>query len=212
MTIERSVALNGPRVVKVWPWAVLVGFVALPPSVLVHELGHICSYLAFGFKSPTLHYASSGFAREPEFWSLVRAGNLAAAGEIADVTRAGLSALSGLLISYLIVAIGLWRLNRSGAPVFFAVAVSSAVRFPLVLLLFILGRAEHTDEAHVAQTLGVPDTILFALGGAALLVATVGGARLLVRQRRGQLVLPVLIGVVAGTVFWMGFLGPLVLP
>jgi hypothetical protein len=192
--------------------ALLLAIAIVPFSVLAHELAHHFSDSAFGFENPTLHYASSGFAREPEFWALVRAGDLAAAGDIAQVTHAGVSALSGLVISYLFVGLGLWGLARSGAVAFLALAMSSAARFPLVLLLYAIGRFEHTDEAHVAQALGVPEAALVGAGVIALLAATLGGAALLRRSGRRRLVLPTLVGVALGTVLWMGLLGPLVLP
>ena len=88
--------------------ALLLSIVIVPLSVVCHELGHFFSDIAFGFDSPTLHYASSGFARESEFWAMVRAGDLAAASEIARVTHAGISSALGLLISYLLVGMGLW--------------------------------------------------------------------------------------------------------
>ncbi len=192
--------------------ALAIAIVVVPVSVIGHELGHFLSELAFGFESPTLHYASTGFARESEFWVFVRRGDVAAASAIADVTHAVVSSALGPLTSYALVAAGLWGLARRGAAVFLALAMSSAARFAPVLLLFALGRAEHTDEAHVSRALDVPPAVLVAAAILALLAATIGGAVLTTRRGRGRLVLPTVIGVVIGTVLWMGVLGPIVLP
>jgi hypothetical protein len=186
--------------------------VVVPSTILLHEVGHVFGYLVFGFKSLTLHYASSSFAGEREFWSLLRAGDPGAANRIAGVTQAGLSALFGLVVSYLIVVIGLWGLTRFRAVVFLGFAAGSAARFPLVIFLVLLGRSEHTDEAHVAQALGVPQALLSVLGVLAFLAAAVGGAFLLGRRGRGRDIAPAFAGVIAGTVLWMGLIGRHVLP
>jgi hypothetical protein len=93
-----------------------------------------------------------------------------------------------------------------------AIALGSAARFPLVLLLYALGRAEHTDEAHVSQALGVPLALMFGIGAAFLVTVTVAGWRILQHRREAHVALPLFAGVVAGTVLWIGIIGPAVLP
>jgi hypothetical protein len=190
----------------------MVATTLLPVAVLAHELGHFLSDLAFGFEGASLHYAYSGFAGEQEFWRLVRAGNLAAAADIASIRHVGISALNGLLVTYALIALGLRMAARRSFLVPLAIALGSAARLPLVLLLSALGRAEHTDEAHVAQALGVPEALAFAASGLALLAAVIGGWHILSRHGHKRLIAPMFAGVVAGTVLWTGVIGPLVLP
>jgi hypothetical protein len=191
---------------------VCIAVALVPVAVQLHELAHFVTDLAFGHPDPALHYASAGFAGEQEFWSLVRRGEWAAANQIVNVRHAGISALSGLLVSYLLIGAGVWRATRASPVLPLAIALGSAARFPLVLLLYAFGRAEHTDEAHVSQALGVPLPLMFGIAAAALLAATVAGWRILRRRSGTRLVLPLFAGVVAGTVLWIGIVGPAVLP
>ena len=212
MSEEGRSNLEGSTHVRQWLAIAVMCAAIVPLAILLHELGHAFGYWAFHFKSPTLHYASSSFAGEREFWTQLREGDAGAASRIAGVTQAGLSASFGVVISYLLVTVGLWGLGRFKAVAFLGLAMSSAARFPLVFILVVLGRSEHTDEAHVALALGVPEVLLTVLGIFALISATVGGGVLLARQGRRWLIVPTAIGVIAGTTLWMGVIGPHVLP
>jgi hypothetical protein len=195
-----------------WLIAAVMGLVAVPAAVVLHEAGHVAGFQAFGLDAPSLHYAYSGFAGQRDFWDLLREGDRAGAARLAPVVPAGLSTLFGLIVSYAMIALGTWGVAQFHSAAFVAVALSAAARFPPVLVLALLGRAEHTDEAHLSLTLGVPPAAPIVLGLAALGVATVGIGWLLRRRGRTHLMAPALLGVVAGTGVWMGWLGRAVLP
>jgi hypothetical protein len=191
--------------------ALVVAALAVPPAVLLHEAGHYWTDRAFGVES-SIHYASTGFPDEAEFWKLVRAGNHEGASKIADVRGAGWSALAGLLVSYGMIGLGVWGVRRSGRLACLVLASAPAMRFPLVLPLALLGRSEHTDEAHVADALGVPPGLLWSVGLLLLLAATVGVWGPLDGRGRARLVSAVWAGLAVGTVAWLGVLGPAMLP
>ncbi len=191
---------------------VVVAAAMIPVAVLSHELGHLSGYFAFGFPSPVLHYGSSSFEGESEFWGALRDGDTAAANARVDVRAAGLCAAFGLLVSYITIGLGLLAFRRFGDMSALCLAVAAAARFPLILVLALLGRAEHTDEAHVAQALGLPFLALVMLAVAALCLATIGSYRILPAANRGKLLAAILVGAAIGTITWLGLVGPLVLP
>jgi hypothetical protein len=198
-------ALRGFLTAAIW------GVLLTPVMVLVHELGHLAILWAGGVDSLTLSYSSSGFPGQPEFWRLLRAGNNAAAAHIAPIGVVGASDVAGLVVSYASALGFLAGSIRRGSAIMLALSVAAAARFPLVLLLFGMGRSEHTDEAHAALTLGIPVQIMVFLG----LLVTVSvsafgvGVR---RERRVALFTGAVLGVVVGVVLWLGHVGPAVLP
>ena len=195
-------------------WVRVAGIAALlvPVAVLSHEAGHLAGYFAFNFPLPVLHYGSAGFQGEPDFWIAIRAGDLEAARQVGDIWAAGVSALWGLLVSYSLIVIGLAGLHFRGSVVLASLAVATAARFPLILLLVTLGRAEHTDEAHVTQALGVPFAIMAILAGVFLVASVVGVYQIQKSAEREPVTTTIVAGVVLGVVAWMAWLGPLILP
>lgn len=98
----------------------------------------------------------------------------------------------------------------SGSSVGFA----SAVRFVPVGIFLIRGAAEHTDEAHVAQALSAPPLLpaLILLGIVLAAVSIITVVRSLPVTDRRALLIDLVGGVIAGTVVWMGLVGPAMLP
>lgn len=192
-------------------WLFGIAFLSVPVSILLHELGHYGAYRAFGFDSPAMHYASSGFPGDSEFWSQLQAGNQKEAMRIAGITQMGISAMLGLLVSYAIVVIGIWSYVRFRFTEGLCFAASSAARFPLVAILFILGK-QHHDEAHVEQALGIPEVFLFLIGIGCTIASTLLAAYLLSRQNAAWQILPIIAGVVVGTICWMNGVGAFFIP
>jgi hypothetical protein len=95
-----------------------------------------------------------------------------------------------------------------------AIVFASAVRFLPVGLFLVRGNAEHTDEAHVAQALLSPVFVwvFIPLGIliAAVSIAAVAGR--LPPDGKRVMLFDLIAGVVIGTLAWMGFVGPAVLP
>ncbi len=187
----------------------------VPPAVLLHEFGHWVGNTLAGIPEPTLHYASTGFRNQPAFWSAVRAGDMALAETMGSVSGAGVAAFLGIAISWGLMIAGAWLVRRPPLRIVAsAVVFASAVRFVPVGIFLIRGTAEHTDEAHVAQALAAPLllTPLILLGIVLAAISIIAVVRRLPVDERPGLLLDVVGGVVAGTVVWMGFVGPAVLP
>jgi hypothetical protein len=193
---------------------VLAAF-CVPPAVLLHEFGHWIGNTLAGLPEPTLHYASSGFRNQPAFWNAVRSGDMALAETMGSVTGAGIAAFLGIAISWGLMIGGTWLVRRRIARIVAAAMVlASAVRFVPVGIMFIRGAAEHTDEAHVAQALSAPMllSILVLLGITLAAISIITMVRSLPVGDRRALLIDLVAGVIAGTVVWLNFVGPALLP
>jgi len=181
----------------------------------LHEFGHWIGYVLAGIPDATVHYASSGFRNQPAFWNAVRDGDMALAGTMASVAGAGIAAFLGIAVSWALMVGGALLVRRPAMrTVAAAMVFASAVRFVPVGLFLFRGTAEHTDEAHVAQALLSPPqtSALILLGITLAVISMIAVVRNLpVGDRRTQLI-DLLVGVIAGTVAWLGFVGPALLP
>jgi len=187
----------------------------VPPAVLLHDFGPCVGFFLAGLPEPTVQYASSGFRHQPAFWTAVRAGDMALAETMGSVTGAGIAAFLGIAVSWGLMMGGAQLVRRPAIRIIAAaIVLASAVRFVPVGLFLLRGAAEHTDEAHVAQALSsptlLPGLILLGIILAALSIRTV--ARNLPVGDRRALLSDLGAGVFAGTVAWMGFVGPALLP
>jgi len=161
-----------------------------------------------GLAEPSLDYASTGFADQPEFWRRLQAGNVTGARALANIGHAGVAALLGPVVTYLLIGLGLASLARTGRLVGGAVAVCAAARLPLVLAAILVSGGVHTDEAHVSQALLVPMGMMTLMTALALIIALGGTWTLLARTGRQRLTVALVIGAAAGAALWMGWLGP----
>ena len=186
----------------------MLSAVVLPLTIQAHELGHLSAYVLFGLSEPTLDYASTGFADQPEFWRRLQAGNVTGARALANIGHAGVGALFGPVVTYMLIGLGLVSLARTGRLVGGAVAVCAAARLPLVLGAVLLSGGVHTDEAHVSQALLVPMWMMTLVTALALFVALGGTWTLLARTGRQKLTVALAVGAALGTGLWMGWLGP----
>lgn len=185
-------------------WAALF----MPACIVVHEAAHYAGYLAFGLPDPTLSYASGGFAGMRDYWIMLREGYRAEAEALAPIRDVGLAALAGPLLTILLGGAGLWLLGSRRSLVAGALAFAAFFRAVPVAVVYALGTPEHTDEAHIALTLGLPDAPFVALQVAGL-AATIW---LLLRHTRWQIALAIVAGSLASLGIWMAALGPLMLP
>lgn len=187
----------------------------VPPAVLLHELGHWVGNTLAGLPEATIHYASTGFRNQPAFWSALRAGDLTLAETMGSVTGAGIGAFLGVAMSWVLMIGGAWLVRHPAISIVAAAMVlASAVRFVPVSVLFFRGAAEHTDEAHVAQAFSVPlllpVLVLFGIVLSTICITAV--FRKLPLVGRLSLMADLVVGVVIGTVAWLGFVGPALLP
>jgi hypothetical protein len=192
-------------------FAAALATVLAPATILAHEAGHFLGYVVFGFPSPKLHYASAGWDGLREFTLHLQAGELVAAGSIANIGLSGITSAIGPLVTYLAIGTGLWALHRFESIGGAALAVAASARV-IVLLPVVTGQSQNSDEARVSQALSVPEMPLHVLGFAACIVAIGGSFVLLRRQGRARLLAPLIVGTVFGAGLWMGLLGPMVLP
>lgn len=194
---------------------IAIAAACVPPAVLLHELGHWVGNTMAGLPDATIHYASTGFRNQPAFWSALRAGDMALAESMGSVTGAGIAAFLGIAMSWVLMTAGAWLVRRPAMRLIAgAIVLASAVRFVPVGLMFARGAAEHTDEAHVAQAFSVPALLpaLVLLGIALAITCIVAMFRRLPVDGRRALTTDLVVGVVLGTVAWLNFVGPAVLP
>jgi hypothetical protein len=191
-----------------WQRAAVWAAFLMPAGILSHEAAHYVGYLAFDLPDPTLSYASGGFAGMREYWIMLREGERAAADAIAPIRDVGLSALFGPLLTIAIGGVGLWLLAVRKSAFGGALAFTAFFRALPVLVVYALGTPEHTDEAHIALTLGVPDLPLGLLQLAGLL----GSIWLSLNFMGWKVTLSTVVATIVALAIWMGALGPLVLP
>jgi len=178
--------------------------VAVPLTILSHELGHFLAGRAFNHPRVVLHYASvssdAAKAGYPE-WQLA---TVAAAGPLVSIVTV-------LLCCYLatrhrprplIIALGLF------APVKFSVGLV----FIYYWLTGVRNSTPNFDEFNVAKYAGMSPLIPSLIGA----VVLVGGWFWLVRSipgvERTRALAALIAGMVAGLALYAAFVGPLLLP
>lgn len=196
----------------------LAGLVATPPSVLPHELGHYLVDVALGLPDVTLHYASVSWSGNGAFWSAIRDGDFAAAGEIAPVAGMAVSAGMGPVATYLVVLAccflcAKWRPH----PLLVAVGYFANIRaigpgsvFVLQLLGF--GMSSGCDECRVSVLTGIPLGILVLPAIVSLVGAWIWLFRYFPRQHRWTAVASLVLGLALGLAAYAFLVGPLLLP
>ncbi|XUU60909.1 hypothetical protein ACRAQ6_01150 [Erythrobacter sp. HA6-11] len=193
---------------SVWVRAGLWAFILLPAGIVLHELGHYLGYIYYELPNPALAYASGGFEGMRDFWILLREGKETAAADIAPIFAAGVSSLLGPLVTIILGGSGLALLVIRRSVLGGALAFTAFFRAAPIALQYATGNTIHSDEAHIAITLGIPDLLVFGAQLAGL-VASIW----LVTQRFGKATMAAMI--VASFISlaaWMLLLGPLVLP
>jgi hypothetical protein len=184
-------------------WAALF----MPACIVIHEAAHYAGYLAFGLPDPTLSYASGGFAGMRDYWIMLRDGDRVAAEALAQIRDVGLAALFGPLLTIILGSAGLLLLIARQSLAGGALAFAAFFRAVPIAVVYALGTPEHTDEAHITLTLGLPDAPITLLQVAGL-AATIW---LLVRHSTWQITLAIVAGGIASLGIWMAALGPLLL-
>lgn len=194
---------------------IAVAAACVPPAVLLHESGHWIGNTLAGLPDATIHYASTGFRNQPAFWNALRAGDMALAETMGSVTGAGIGAFLGIAMSWLLMIVGAWLVRRPALGIVAgAIVLASSVRFVPVSIMYARGAALHTDEAHVAQAFAVPSLLpaLVLIGVALAVICIIAVFRNLPPTGRRALMIDLVVGVVAGTAAWLGFVGPALLP
>ncbi len=204
-----STKQDGERRTRAFAFALATIFA--PAAIVIHEAGHFLGYVVFGFPEPKLHYASAGWDGIQEFSRHLRAGELAEAQSIADIGQSGIASAAGPLMTYVMIAAGLWALRRYESVFGAALSVAAAARVS-VLLPALTRASEGTDEAGVSRALLVPEVPLHLLGLAVCMAGVFGSLVLLHQQGRTRLMPALVVGTLFGVGLWMGPVGRLVLP
>lgn len=203
-----------------WLPAVAGGAIAGPFSIVLHELGHFATYLAFRFPDAVLRFSSVSWAGSSEFKRLWRAGDLEAASAVAHPWQVGVGAAAGPTVSYLTAIACVFAVRRFGpGPLCFVLAlglsapVHGVAAFPVLAMdLFGGGFIGNQDDVWAGWIAGVPPSVAVLPGLACLLLSYWFLVTALPRERRLEILVPTLLGMVAGGFLWIQWLGPLVLP
>ena len=154
------------------------GALGFPIAVVVHELGHFGSYVAFGLPDPVLRYASVSWAHSGEFRSLMRAGDVEAAAALAEPWHIAVAAAAGPVVTYLTVIVCVLAVRRFGpGPLALVLGIGLVaplrwvIAFP-ILAMKLTGerRTSNVDEGSLALITGIPESLLLLLGLACLVV------------------------------------------
>ena len=203
-----------------WLAAVVGGAVALPLSIVLHELGHFGAYAAFGFPDPTLHFSSAGWTGSSEFRVLWWTGQFEEAAAIAEPWRVAVGAAVGPAVSYL-TAIGcLLAVRRLGpGPLHFVLGLglSAPVHGLGALNVFVIntfggGFTGNQDDGNVGLVAEISPSLTTIPGMLCVLLVPWFLITAIPRGQRVRVVVPVVGGMALGGSLWIYWLGPLLLP
>ena len=143
-----------------------------------------------------------------------------AAAALVQPWQVAVSIAAGAVVTYLTVIACVLAVRRFGPgplSLVLGIGLVSPARWlgaiPL-LALKLSGRrfTSHTDEGWLAVLTGIPESLLFLLGLACLLLGYWFLVTAVPRDQRVRVVAPTLLGVVLGGLLWVLWLGPLLLP
>ena len=195
----------------------LAGFAAGALTILPHELGHYLVYLAIDVPNLALHYESVSWDSQ-EFWEAVGREDYAAATVSAPIWGVALALAGGPLVTYAMVAACCYGCDRwRPYPVLVAVGYLCPLRIVVALMHGVRVLRGHDpsagyDELRVAALTGIPVQVLVAFGIIVIAISGAWLARYLPRGRRTMAVVSILAGAGAGTVLYLGYVGPWLLP
>jgi hypothetical protein len=199
---------------KALPIWFAAGFASVPVAVLLHELGHYTTARLLGWRDLALHCSRVNLAsRGPIVSSATHAP-----WKVALVYVAG-PAVSLALIFVAALLVG--GPGRHAMPA--ALVLSSAVRFlwPLATgIVLVLRRivSNHApfhpdlDEFNFAANSGIPPGLCLFFSFFAAAIGLFWMARCLWHRELTSSLVSLALGVAAGFAFYLGFLGPRVLP
>ena len=216
-----SAVIHDIRITSTWRLAATwigAAVIAVPLAVLLHELGHFLTYLAFGFQGVALHFSSSTHTVERMFWYLVFHGDRAGAAALLPLWKAGLGTVAGILMTYL-VTIGccVFAARKSPHPLVIALGIFSPVRFlsglQIIPVVF-SGKPvmASTDEAHLAALTGIPVLVLIFAGLLVLVLAWIWLLRRIPKDHWWISLASLVFGLVLGIFVYFSLVGPRLLP
>ena len=207
------------RVVK-WLPALAGGAIAGPFSIVLHELGHFAAYVACRFPDVVLRFSSVSWAGSREFRRLWRAGDLEAASAVAQPWQVGVGAAAGPAVSYLTAIACVFAVRRFGpGPFCFVLGLGLSAPLHAVAAFLVLaieffggGFIGNQDDVWAGWIAGIPPSVAVLPGLTCLLLGYWFLVTAFPRGQRLEVLAPTLLGMVAGGLLWILWLGPLVLP
>lgn len=221
MSNVESAIIPSVRITSTWRVAATwigASVIAVPLAVLLHELGHLLAYLAFGFQGVALHYSSSTYSVERLFWQQIYRGNLAAAAALTPLWKVAVATAAGLLVTYIVTFVCcLFAARKSPHPFVVALGIFAPVRF-LSGIPAIPGSLSGqpvragTDEAHLALLTGIPVFLLIVVGLLFLALAWISLIRSIPKDQRWVSFGSLVSGLVLGVFLYFWCIGGLLLP
>ena len=202
------------RLAAMWIGAAVI---AVPLGVLLHELGHLLAYLAFGFQGVALHYSSATYSVEKMFWQQIYRGNLAVAASITPLWKVGVATVAGLLVTYLVTLVCCLVTRKSPHSFVIALGIFAPVRILSGLPTIpaaLSGQPVRsgTDEAHLAALTGIPVVFLIFAGLLLLVLAWIWLFRSIPKNQRGVCLGSLVFGLALGIVLYFWGIGVWLLP
>lgn len=188
-------------VVLAWLAATVI---AVPFTILAHELGHFLTGIALGHPDVTLHFAS------------VSSGATDAG---APAWELGLVAAAGPLVSLAMAGVCTWMAHRHRPyPLVVAAGFVAPVKF-VIGVVFLMSRlrgaeggSPNFDEFNAAVHFGISPVWTSLAGALVLVAAWVLLIRSLPPGRRGLPLVGLTVGTGAGIFLYAGLVGPWLLP
>ena len=194
------------------PW-ILAGAAAVPVSILVHELGHHFFAVAFGFQGATLHYFSATYTLEQSMLDFMARGDRAGVASILPLWKIALNAAAGPGIEYfLILPVCLLAAKFTPNPFVIALGVMPFLRAFPEMMIALSAPTLLDDENTAAFAMGLPASSLHLVGFFISLAAAFWLVRRIPPEKMRAALISMAIGVLAGAVVYLGFLGPWLLP
>lgn len=206
MTSETETATPPPRsamIRQLLIWA-CVTFLFVPPTIVIHELGHYAVAKAFRFPNVALHY-----------------GSVSDDAETAGLPKwkRGLKSAAGPSVTVILVLASCLATHRYGVrPLTVAPGFAAGVRSVLIGVAYLgvlatSGRPTKGgfDEAQAARQLGLPIELVVGVFTILVLAGWVDLARRLPKQGRWATLIASAMGIGAGIGIW-ALIGPKLLP
>lgn len=221
MSNVESAIIPGFRITSTWRLALAwigASVVAVPLGVLLHELGHVLVYLAFGFPDVVLHYNSATYSAERTFWQFINRGNIAAAAATIPLWKVGIATAAGILITCIAAFVCcLFAGRKNPHPLVVALGIFAPVRFLSgipVLTAWLSGRRVRagTDEAHLAALTGIPIILLIIAGLLFVALVWIWMIRRIPQDHRWVSFGGLVSGLSLGIVLYFWVIGPWLLP
>jgi len=198
----------------------LTSALSVPPTMMIHEFGHLITAIVLGFHHVRLHYESVSYADQDRFWALIQSGATAQSASLARFWKVAAMEIAGPLASIItlfvaakfakrywiasvIGAVGVWR--------FIAPALFLWVNFRNARRGLPPMHHWGMDEFDFALLTGIPVRVTFAIELILIVIGLVLVGRAMQRGTRLSAWAAMLCGTFVGVHYWY-LIGPRVLP